>query len=164
LGAINYLSISTSKIDLFSYLLQNKKLIQFLQMIIGIVGLYYLFNRDYYLPFLGETVMPIKKGEDVLDKKVLVKVELTSLPPNRKIIYWASNENVNTFTNPYEAYKNYQNSGISESDNKGDVTLMITCPGSYKVGRSKVLNPHLHYRYELENGLLSRVFTKYVKC
>lgn len=162
LGAINYLTISTYNINIFSYISSNPIFLRMLGIFIGVSGLFYLFNRDYYLPFLGEAVIPIKEGNG-LDNKNLIKIEINSLPPNRKVLYWASNPNDNIFDNPFDAYNKFPNSGITTTNENGTAICPIVCPSSYKV-YNKTLKQHIHYRYEIQDGLYSRVFTQQVKC
>jgi hypothetical protein len=160
LGGLNYLTTSMMNINLFAFL--PGKVIG---VIIGLSALYFLFNRDFYLPFLGPTVMPIIKPQ--VETPDMIPYTLTNLPPNTTIVYWAADKGDMVFADPISAYSNYANSGISKTDDRGNVTIKIKCPAPYKVGRfwKRQLPQHFHYRYETSYpGLFSPVFTQDFKC
>lgn len=141
-------------------------------IIIGIAALYLFFNRNYYLPFLGETVLPtivpFKKNS-----KNTIKTIVKNLPPKSTIIYWgAVPEEVSgqaAITDPYTAYSNYTNSGIVLSNENGEAELEYECPVQYEVSKfgvlRKKLNRHIHYRYMNPNlpGFISEVKTLFLK-
>lgn len=141
-------------------------------VIIIAIGLYWMFNRDYYLPFLGQCAMPPSLIQEVTQVKVdgKVPVRLTGLPPNTQILYWAAipeNKNDNKILGPKEAYGTYKNSGITFSNELGEAFARVDCPSNYSVGLLKMqLSKHIHYRYALPEypGLYSRVFTADIKC
>jgi len=133
----------------------------------SIVIIYYLFNRDFYLPFLGETVIPIKNMNNIEDN--LLNFKIQNLPPNKRLIYWASRSSDQVIRNPIDAYKGYTNSGITKTDSNGNASLEISCPSDYYVksfGMDKKIRRHIHYRIESDKfpGLFSSVKTHYVKC
>lgn len=142
-------------------------------MILGTVILvnciYLMFDRDYYLPFLGKCAMPsyvFKSDTEVNDDK-RVSVLLKNLPPHTQIIYWASIPTDNVINDPKLAYGNYQNSGTTISNEFGEATAKINCPSNYTVGMLKYkLHKHLHYRYAIPEykGLYSEIFTAKVEC
>ena len=131
-----------------------------------IIALFYLFNRDFFLPFLGPAVIPIMKIP--LHNEKMINVKLRGLPPNTNIIYWASGKSETEYADPLNAYKNYSNSGIEKTDNMGNVSVNIVCPAPYYVNKfgikRKLIPRHMHYRYELPQyeGLYSRVYTTYI--
>jgi uncharacterized membrane protein YuzA (DUF378 family) len=172
IGAINYIFIYIFKKNLFNTIINNKFALQVLGVCIGISGLYYLTNRDFYLPFLGSAYLPfsLSKNEKLSGK--LIKVELTDLPPNVLVMYWAANPSNKIIQDPKEAYKGFNSSGIIKTNEKGSVSFQIICPASYLVKgkipfmRNKTLKSHVHYRYEDPSypGMFSNVKTKYVTC
>lgn len=129
-----------------------------------VATIYLGIHRNTYLPFLGPTVLPSTLLKDVTDTKmgeVHVKVAI-DVPDQTRILYWAASPSKSIVENPYEAYNEYTNVGVSSVKNK-EVILHIDCPASYKVP-TKVLSPHVHYRVVYPNGLLGSVKTVYVKC
>jgi len=165
LAALSYSLTHLLKVDPMSYVTTNKNILLVLNIFIIYSVALHLFNRDYYLPFLGPTIIPIKERETI---GKLIDVKLQGLKPNTKVLYWASNESDKTFDNPLEAYKGYGNSGIVNTDNNGEVTLKVNCPSDYyvsKFGINKKLSRHIHYRVESHiPGLFSSVKTKYINC
>ena len=157
IGGLNYLYFGLMN----DQLIKNKDIYRIFTLVIGIIALYIGMNRDYYLPFLGNTVMIIPKDFNVQNGDI--KIKLDNLPPNTYIVYWASNPNKDIFPDFVSAYGNTKNVGYIKSDVNGEVNIQIDCPGKYTVGMSKkVLPQHVHYRYEIPNkpGMFSRVYTK----
>lgn len=161
IGGINYL--------FFSLLCKNKDCTYFIRILYSLIGfsaLYLMFNRDYYLPFLGKCVIPVgpkKPSEN------LVKIKLSNLPPNTYVMYWGSKKSEAIFENPIDAYKDYSNNDIGKTDNNGDIIIELECPSKYKVskfGLKRELKRHIHYRFELPEykGLFSKVYTKEISC
>jgi hypothetical protein len=164
--ALNYVLIKLLNINLFGFI-KNSDILAFLHLIMAIVIIYYLFNRDFYLPFLGETVIPIKNMNNIEDN--LLNFKIQNLPPNKRLIYWASRSSDQVIRNPIDAYKGYTNSGITKTDSNGNASLEISCPSDYYVksfGMDKKIRRHIHYRIESDKfpGLFSSVKTHYVKC
>ena len=170
LGGINYLFLSLANMDLFS-LVKIPMLVKTIFILIGLSALYFMFNRDYYLPFLGETVQPLPKFTNQITstgEPIYVDVKLSGLPKNVRLLYWAAKGNDDVLDNPIKAYGNYGNYGMAETDNNGNTIFSINCPAEYKVskfGFSTKLAKHVHYRYEIPGhpGMLSRVYTHYIK-
>lgn len=137
---------------------------------IGLCALYFAFDRDYYLPFLGKSVIPIIQKKSLSNN--LKEIKLTNLPPNTRILYWAAkSEYPSTGEVDWRVYNDYSNSGVVQSDIIGNTNVKIECPVEYNVplffglGKRR-LKRHLHYRYEIPGqiGLFSRVYTKYIEC
>jgi uncharacterized membrane protein YuzA (DUF378 family) len=167
IGALNYLVITFGKQHMLSFV-NSSVALQAFNVIVGLCGLYLAVHRDYYLPFLGPTVMPSfntskKPQQNVID------VDLTGLPANVDVVYWASKSATNVTPNPWDAYGDYSNSGVIKSDTNGSCTIQVECPGTYSVGKlgyNKELPKHIHYRYEYpsQRGMFSHVMTKQVNC
>lgn len=137
--------------------------------------LYNMFQMDYYLPFLGYTVLPINQKStnsnttSTLIKTKATKVKISGLPPNVKVVYWAasSSDLDGTYTDPFTAYGSYENAGIIESDDQGNAIAELECPSQYYVPSKiklykRLLPRHIHYRHELKEykGMFSKVFTQ----
>lgn len=135
-----------------------------LVVVLALAGATYLgFARDFYLPFLGPTVVPtslLKVGTPA-DAPVAVSVDA---PKNAThVMYWASTPSTLTADAPAAAYRGFKNAGVVEVAG-GRATLRVACPGTYKVGWGRMMPRHLHYRYVYSNGVLSGVKTASVTC
>lgn len=172
LGGLNYLYMGFFSKTGFFFLtpqLVNKNVINMIFIFIGLVSLYLFFNRDYYLPFLGETIVPTISPLKKNNKNIL-KTTIKNLPPNSTVIYWAarSGEDTQLMTDPYIAYGDYTNSGVVKSNEKGEAELEYECPMKYTVSKfgitKKLLHRHIHYRYMDPNlpGFLSKIKTIYL--
>lgn len=118
-----------------------------------------MFDRDVYLPFLGDAVLPSSVVvEDRLpagaNKTVRVRV-----PPRTKVMYWASEPSDAVRETPWKAYGKYRNAGVVRSDENGNAVLRIRNPSKYKVPYGATLSPHVHYRYMRNNGMMSKIHT-----
>ena len=161
LGGLMYLvqSLSSNEIFTTKYPIVFKSI----AFLIGISALYFIFDRDYYLPFLGKTVIPIISTRPATEN--LKKVNLVNLPPDARIIYWAAKSS--SKESDWKVYNNYSNSGVSITDKDGNATIQIECPLEYNIpslfGRKR-LKRHVHYRYEIPGyaGMFSKVYTTYI--
>lgn len=164
LGSLNYLLKVTTDINIFKQLC-DPMVVKIIKLLIGLSGLLLLFDRNYYLPFLGETVMPLVIKRDTKNKK-LTKIKLTELPPNTTVVAWAAKGSTKTFGDPFKAYDDYSNSVIAKSDKNGVAIVELECPARYNVNKFGImpekLARHIHYRYQLPDrkGLFSQAFTK----
>lgn len=147
-------------------------IVKIFTILVAIAGVYLMFRRDYYLPFLGKCVFP--NGNKTYDSSLLsekTSVSLKGLPPNSKVVYWAAkrSENNSILPNPMDAY-DYENADVGVTNEKGEIEFRIECPSAYKVKKfgvfEKIIPKHVHYRYEIDGykGLFSRVYTKYIAC
>lgn len=133
-------------------------------ILIGLSAIYNMFSRDYYLPFLGDAVYPCgvlkSKTPENPDTEVIVNTQ-----PGNSVIYWAaeSREDDRIVDNPWLAYGQHTNAGVTTSDNQGKAILRFRRPASYRVPSGKVLDPHVHYRVCLGNGMLGSVETVLIK-
>jgi len=170
LGGINYLYMGIFSHNKFLFMNIPKNIQNILFIIIGTAALYLFFNRDYYLPFLGESVIPTIVPLRANSKNI-VKTVITNLPPKSTIIYWAAvpgQGGKDVISDPYTAYSNYTNSGVVLSNEKGEAELVYECPVKYQVSKfgifKKNLNRHLHYRYMNPQmpGFISEVKTLFL--
>lgn len=130
---------------------------------IGLISLYLLRQRDVYLPFLGDTVIPTSLLKNQIPSNTNVS-KIVKVPPNTKVVYWASepSKNKDKLIHAKDAYGDYKNMGVVVSNSKGLATLKVRKPQSYhvtKMFRNKILTPHIHYRYVKSSGMLSRIET-----
>lgn len=128
-------------------------------ILVGLSALCLSVKRDVYLPFLNEAVYPCATLSDRAPESATVKVPVRVMP-RAKVVYWASEPNQDQpVSNPWDAYTKYENSGVATADSNGIATLMVRDPASYKVPSGRVLSRHIHYRYCVGSGMLSRVET-----
>jgi uncharacterized membrane protein YuzA (DUF378 family) len=167
LGGLNYFLMGVINVNMFSFI-QNPFIIRVISILIGVSALCFLFNRDYYLPFLGEVIIPIGPKKSTEN---LTKIKLSGLPPNTTIIAWGAQNDKLTFDNPYDAYGNYSNTEITQSNENGEAFVELSCPSEYyvsKFGMQRRLDRHIHYRYQYPKykGMFSKIYTKYLdtKC
>ena len=166
LGALNCGAVGVFKFNLINYLSEHvvdiPSLNRILYIMIGCAGLLFVFNRDYYLPFLGKTVYPCNS----LSIKTPVNANIATqikTKPNVNVIFWASETNEDQIMeSPWKAYNMYSNSGVALSDANGIATLKVRNPSSYKIPSGKKLSPHVHYRVCTSGGMLSGIKTAFI--
>lgn len=121
-----------------------------------------VFNRNFYLPFLGQSVYPCGSLAEKVPNKADITVTV-QVKPNVNVIYWASEPSAienQPIDNPWDAYANYDNSGVVKADSTGKAVLHVRTPSSYKVGlMNKTLKSHVHYRECSHPGMLSDIRT-----
>lgn len=163
IGGLNHLFFYLINVKIFSNI-PYPNLVKIINVLIGLSAAYFVFDRDYYLPFLGKTVIPVGPIKPNVNLK---KIKLTKLPPNTIILSWAAKESDKVFSNYMQAYGDYSNTDVSKTNSLGEVTVQLPCPASYRVskfGMDKQLDRHIHYRYAIPNnpGMFSRIYTKYL--
>ena len=134
-------------------------------LVLVVCSLVVFIDRNYYLPFLGWSVYPCgslpEKVPTNADVIVTVKVK-----PNSNVIFWASepsNPDSQPISNPWDAYTNYENSGVVKSNNNGLATLKVRSPSTYRVGlMNRMLQKHVHYRVCENDGMLGPVQTLFL--
>ena len=144
------------------YLTKNRFISFFVVLVVVASIIYNMFNRNFYLPFLGWSVYPCgslaEKVPNKADTTVTVQVK-----PNVNVIYWASEPSTTEdqpIDNPWDAYANYDNSGVVKADSTGKAVLHVRNPSSYNVGlMNKTLKRHVHYRECRHPGMLSDIKT-----
>lgn len=155
--------------DLINTISFNNNFLQNLIMtIIGVAAIYLGFCRNYYLPFLGDCVVPPSLIQTIPPHPD-ADLQLNIYAPGAvKVMYWAAEPFTGKQgTNKWDvAYNNFLNGGVATVENN-KATLTFACPQSYwvnKFGNKKILDQHVHYRLVYPNGWVSEVKTEYVKC
>lgn len=133
-------------------------------VLVSLVGAVYLgMNRDFYLPFLGPTVVPTSVLKVGVPADASVSISIDAPSNATHVVYWAAGPSTAPANNPMDAYRGFKNAGIVEvAGNRA--TLRLACPGTYKIGWGRLLPRHVHYRYVFNNGVMSAVKTASVKC
>jgi uncharacterized membrane protein YuzA (DUF378 family) len=157
-GAINWLIIGLIDFNIFDGLGPFAKIIY---IAVGVAAIMIMFNRDTYLPFLGETVMPCTLLQDRVPSGANIDLMIKG-PPGKKVIYWAAEpatqhlDKLNTWK---EAYGDFMNIGVATIRADGAAILSVRKPQSYTVPWKGPLEAHVHYRICGDNGIMSRVET-----
>lgn len=163
-GGLNWGIIGLTKVNPVNKLLGSKA-DRVVYVAVGLAALYLAMQRDTYLPFLSEAVIPTPQ-EDSVRPEILsegsTRVTVDGLPPNSKVMYWASLPNDNVVPDPWKAYGDYKNQGVTTADKDGKAVLVAMSPAEYKVPRKGLLRRHIHYRYWTLDGVASRVETAYI--
>jgi hypothetical protein len=135
-----------------------------LASVLALVGATYVgLNRDFYMPFLGPTVVPtsvLKLGTPA-DAAVSLSVDAPAKATH--VVYWAAGPSTMPSPTPIDAYAGFKNAGVVPVAGRR-ATLRLACPGAYKVGWGRLLPRHVHYRYVFTNGVMSAVKTAPVTC
>lgn len=131
---------------------------------------YMLYKRDTFLPFLGISFMP---NTLIIEEKVPqganieYVLDMKGYETGTRVIYWAANKTDKIIEDPFEAYKDFHNVGVTKVVG-GKATVKIFCPDKYKVnhfGMTNVLDKHFHYRVVFKDtGLMSPVMTAKINC
>lgn len=164
IGGIAWGLIGVVDINIIENVFTNTFLQKFIYILVGLSAVLLMFNRNYYLPFLGKTVVPFSffKDNKVPDNSTF-SVDV-KVPANARVIYWAAEplkDGENSDRSVQVAYGEFKNSGIATADALGNAKLSVRLPGDYSVRKfyKKHLKAHIHYRYSLTDGMLSDIMT-----
>uniref|UniRef100_A0A6C0LYU1 Uncharacterized protein n=1 Tax=viral metagenome TaxID=1070528 RepID=A0A6C0LYU1_9ZZZZ len=128
-----------------------------------------MMKKETFLPFLGLAHLPntlIAEEKIPNGANISYSIDMNDYEDGTKIIYWAANKTDKIIEDPYEAYKNYNNVGVTKVKN-GKAEVRIFCPDRYKVKKvfTQLLERHFHYRIVFKDtGFLSPVMTVKVDC
>lgn len=165
-AALNLGLIGLNRVNLVERVLgKGTWLLRGFYLLVGIAALSMAFNRDTYLPFLGETVFPCsllqEQAPPGATQSVQVRVE-----PNAKVLYWATEpSDGGVDLKPFDvAYGGYKNAGVAIADHNGFVMLKVREPQPYKVPFKGRLEQHIHFRTcSGTPGFVGRIKTVYIK-
>ena len=173
IGGLNWGSIGLFNVNLVKLINQNTFNSELFEssiyITVGLASIYLAKNRNFYLPFLGNTVMPISVLKNISNPKA--NISLTVDAPNADMVmFWAAEPltdgEIDGEKFAYEAYDKFSNAGIAEVIG-GKATLKIACPQSYwvkKWGIKKTLPKHIHYRLVYPTGWVSEIKTESILC
>lgn len=163
-GALNWLLVGFFKWNLVEGLFGKGLLARSVYVIVGLAALSIMFNRDTYLPFLGETVMPCSLLEDRVPPGATKELHVAA-PPGSKILYWAAEpamESLKHINDWRAAYTKFENAGVTHADSNGHAILKVRDPQPYVVPFKGRIEPHVHFRICGEGGMLGRIKTVFV--
>ncbi len=132
--------------------------------IVGLCALAIMFNRDTYLPFLGETVIPSSALPEQIPENADTQVEV-KVEPGAKVLYWAAEpatEGLKKLKDWRGAYMKYMNVGVVRANEDGVANLMVRHPQPYSVPWKGRLEPHIHFRVCSEDGMMGRIKTVFL--
>lgn len=161
IGALNWLLVGLFQFNLVQALLGKGFIARSIYVLVGIAAVAIMIDRDTYLPFLGPTVLPCASVPDRTPPGAS-KMVTVSAPPGSKILYWASEpemEALREIQTWKEAYGAYENAGVATADSNGKAVLKVRAPQAYVVPFKGRLEPHIHFRICESSGMLGRVKT-----
>jgi hypothetical protein len=122
-------------------------------------------QRDTYLPFLYKSAFPPALVKDVHTPENANADTTISVnePDGTRIAYWGALPSKQVQKDPYTAYGPFTNSGVVVV-NKGKANIKFWCPAKYNVPWGATIDRHIHYRVLHPKGMMSRVYTVFVKC
>lgn len=162
-GAINWGMIGSLRVNLLERLLgKGSGAARIVYTLVGVAALLLAFNRDTYLPFLGESVFPCSVLSDQTPpgatRSVTVQAE-----PGAKVVFWASEPADGSGIPSWKgAYRNYLNAGVATADASGKAVLKVREPQSYTVPFKGTLDAHVHFRICGPTGFIGRIKTVFV--
>ena len=162
-GALNWLSVGLFQLNLVESVF-GKTLSRVVYVVVGIAALSIMFNRDTYLPFLGETVLPCTTIPERVPPGATKELRVPA-PPGSKVLYWAAEpamEELKQIPDWQQAYNKFENAGVTTTDNTGVAILKVRSPQPYLVPFKGRLDPHVHFRICDGTGMLGRVKSVYV--
>ena len=160
-GSFNVGILLLTKMNLIQSLLG----LTFARLVYGVIGLaalYVAFQRETYLPFLGETVIPCAVLQEQVPENADTDVSVHGLVPGAKVLYWASEpatDGLARITDWRKAYLEFANAGVAIVDEGGHVVLRIRKPQPYVVPLKGRIETHVHWRTCGDTGFLGPVET-----
>jgi len=136
-----------------------------LAIMIALAGLYVGTQRDSYLPFLGETVIPCSILKERTPDHAELEVVVDHLKPGAKVIFWAAEpatEGLAKINDWRRAYLDMANAGVTTVTADGLATLRIRKPQPYTVPLMGRLESHVHWRSCQDGGMMGPVQTTVV--
>jgi len=133
-----------------------------LAVLIALAAIWVGSQRDSYLPFLGESVVPCSVLQDKIPEHADLEVTVDHLKPGAKVIFWAAEpatEGLAKIQNWQRAYLELANAGVTTVSEAGTATLRIRKPQPYTVPLMGRLESHVHWRSCQDGGGLGPVQT-----
>jgi uncharacterized membrane protein YuzA (DUF378 family) len=160
IGALNWGFIGVARTNLVERLLgKSSALSRLVYILVGVAALSVAFDRDTYLPFLGETVFPCSVLPDQIPAGATRSVQVRA-EPGHKVVYWATEPGTEDVVPSYvDAYRKYENAGVATADSSGIATLKVREPQAYKVPIKGRLEAHVHFRVCGPTGFIGRIKT-----
>ena len=124
--------------------------LRIVMVIVGTIALVVMPQHDIYFPKWGEAVFPAGVL-DITPAQGNVILEIDSLPPNAKVVFW----------------EHGSNGGVSQACARGSAFITLDChvpsENVSRFGIDKKLPDLIYFRYEVSPGAFSAVQTKNLK-
>lgn len=162
-GSLNWLSCGLLNVNFVESVL-GKMLSRVVYVLVGLAALSIMFNRDTYLPFLGETVLPCTTIPERVPPGATKELRVPA-PPGSKVLYWAAEpamEELKQIQDWQQAYNKFENAGVTTTDSTGIAILKVRAPQAYTVPFKGRIEPHVHFRICDGSGMLGRIKTVFV--
>ncbi len=163
-GAMGWLAVGAFGTNPITAMFGEGLVSRLLFLLVGAAGLFFIARRDYYLPFLGEAVMPCSALQDRVPPGSTRSVTI-STEPRAKILYWASEPAMDELQHINDwrvAYARFENAGVTTAGADGTAVLRVREPQAYTVPFRGRLEPHIHYRVCANGGMIGRVNTVFL--
>lgn len=164
IGGLNWGLVGAFKVDLVAALFGKKLIARTVYILVGLAALLLAFNRDTYLPFLGQTLAPCSALSDRTPPGATREVKVT-VNPGAKVLFWAAepaSEHLKNINDWQKAYTDYENAGVATADSNGLALLKVREPQAYTVPMKGRLEAHVHFRECGHGGWLGRVRTVFL--
>ncbi len=161
LGAVNWGLLGAFRVNLVERVFGKGALAaKAVYVLVGLCALAIAFNRDTYLPFLGESVFPCSVLGDQVPPGATRTVQVRA-DPGSKVVYWAT-EPGDGVSDWKVAYGQFANAGVTTTDATGVAILKVREPQSYSVPFKGHLEPHVHFRVCGPTGFVGRIKTVFL--
>ena len=165
-GALNWLVIGAVGINPVEFIAGRRStLTRTIYLLVGVSALCIMFNRDTYLPFLGETLVPCSVLDTHIPQGATLEVQV-QVAPGSKVLYWAAEpatDHLKNVNNWQQAYLKYENAGVTVANESGLAILKVRPPQPYTVPMKGKLEPHVHFRVcGGADGFLGRIKTVFI--
>ncbi len=163
IGAVNWGLVGAMRVNVVERLLGKGPASRGIYILVGLAAIALAFNRDTYLPFLGESVFPCSVLTDQVPAGATRAVQV-QVTPGAKVIYWASEpvDSDGNVPNFEGAYRQYLNAGVTTADDTGLAVLKVREPQPYTVPIRGQLDSHVHFRVCGPNGFIGRIKTVFI--
>jgi uncharacterized membrane protein YuzA (DUF378 family) len=161
IGGINWFLIGAFRFNIVHRLVGSDGFGRAIYIIIGLCAIAVMFNRDFYLPFLGQMVAPCSVLQNRVPPGASQDV-MVQVAPNAKVLYWAAEpkmDKLKEINDWKKAYAEYENAGVATANADGIAVLRVRPPQVYSVPWMGVLDAHVHYRVCSQSGWMDRVQT-----
>ena len=163
-GALNWGLIGAFRVNLVDRIFgKGAVAAKGIYILVGLCALAIAFNRDTYLPFLGESVFPCAVLSDQVPPGATRTVQVNA-EPGSKVVYWATEpgEDRGVVSDWKVAYGKFMNAGVATADSTGIATLKVREPQPYTVPFKGRLESHVHFRVCGPTGFVGRIKTVFL--
>lgn len=162
IGGLNWGVVALTGGDVVSRLFGRGSVVaRAIFFLVALAAVAFAFDRNFYLPFLGETHIPCSILKDQTPDEANTEVRIR-VKPGAKVLFFAAepaNEDLKKMNDYRAAYLTYKNAGVTTADAEGNATLKVRTPQGYTVPMKGALPPHIHYRVCGTRGFMGPIVT-----